>query len=183
MLVHLKRRNFGLKLNFESRTVAPPVSSWGLFAPNIDFLCMKAKAFRFHKTKRANNHIKQGDTLFFAHYPIGVTNDRLPAMLTNAIHARFGGQRTCHGHDHVPRTSKALRFNKISIFNRELTLIIRPKYEGNCIRFTDFCERFFYNGSLVTSWNLRVNNCDNWQRKRKKMDRDTRNWCYLRFYY
>jgi len=47
---------------------------------------MKAKAFRFHETKRANNHIKQGDTLFFAHYSIGVTNDRLPAMLTNAIH-------------------------------------------------------------------------------------------------
>jgi hypothetical protein len=54
---------------------------------------MKAKALRFHKTERANNHIKQGDPLFFAHHPIGVTNDRLPAMLTNAIHKLFVGAK------------------------------------------------------------------------------------------
>jgi hypothetical protein len=101
---------------------------------------MKAKAFRFHKTERANNHIKQGYPLFFAHHPIGVTNDRLPAMLTNAIHNLRWGQRTCHGHDHVSRVSKALRFNKILIFNCELILVIRPKDEGNCSRFADFCE-------------------------------------------
>ena len=82
-----------LRLSFESRTVAPPVSSWGLLASHIDFLCMKAKAFRLHKTEGANNHIEQGDPLFFAHHPIGVTNDRLPAMLTNAIHdLRFRGK-------------------------------------------------------------------------------------------
>jgi hypothetical protein len=81
-----------LKLNFEARTVARSVASGRLFASNIDFLCMEAKPLRFHKTEGANNHIKQGDTLIFAHNPIGVTDKRLPAMLTNAIHGCFGGK-------------------------------------------------------------------------------------------
>jgi hypothetical protein len=69
------------------------------------------------------------------------------------------------------------------IFNCELILVIRPKDEGNCSRFADFCEWFFYNTPSLFLWNLRVNNNDNWQRKRKKVDRDTKNWCYLRLYY
>ena len=81
-----------LKLNFEARTVASPVASGRLFAPNIDFLRTEAKPLRFHKTEGANNHIKQGDTLIFAYNPIGVTDNRLPAMLTIAIHNRFGGK-------------------------------------------------------------------------------------------
>jgi hypothetical protein len=85
-----------LKLNFESRTVTPSVSSGSLFASQIDFLGMEVKPFRFHKTERANNHIKQGDTLLFAHNPIGVTYNRLPAMLTNAIHISLKRQGTCH---------------------------------------------------------------------------------------
>ena len=80
------------KLNFEARTVASPVASGRLFAPNINFLGTEAKALRFHKTEGANNHIKQGDTLIFAYNPIGVTDNRLPAMLTIAIHGRFGGK-------------------------------------------------------------------------------------------
>jgi hypothetical protein len=81
-----------LKLNFEARTVASPVASGRLFAPNIDFLRTEAKALRFHKTEGANNHIKQGDTLVFAYNPIGVTYNRLPAMLTIAIHGCFGAK-------------------------------------------------------------------------------------------
>jgi hypothetical protein len=48
---------------------------------------MKVKPFRLHKTEGANNHIKQGDTFFFARNPIGVTYNQLTAMLTDAIHA------------------------------------------------------------------------------------------------
>jgi hypothetical protein len=72
--------------------VASPVASGRLFAPNIDFLGTEAKALRFHKTEGANNHIKQGDTLVFAYNPIGVTDNRLPAMLTIAIHSYFEGK-------------------------------------------------------------------------------------------
>jgi hypothetical protein len=53
---------------------------------------MEAKPLRFHKTEGANNHIKQGDTLVFACNPIGVTDNRLPAMLTIAIHGCCGGK-------------------------------------------------------------------------------------------
>jgi hypothetical protein len=53
---------------------------------------MEAKPLRFHKTEGANNHIKQGDTLVFACNPIGVADNRLPAMLTIAIHGCFGGK-------------------------------------------------------------------------------------------
>jgi hypothetical protein len=53
---------------------------------------MEAKPFRFHMTGRANNHVEQGDTFFFAYNPIGITYNRLPAMFTNAIHALFKWQ-------------------------------------------------------------------------------------------
>jgi hypothetical protein len=46
-----------LKLNDESQTLTPSVSSRSLFASNIDFLCMKVKPFCLHKTEGANNHI------------------------------------------------------------------------------------------------------------------------------
>ena len=104
-----------LKLNFESRTVAPPVSSGSLFVSQIDFLRMEVKPFRFHKTERANNHIKHGDTLLFACNPIGVTYNRLPAMLTNTIHASLKRQVTCHMLTICPSASKALRYSRILI--------------------------------------------------------------------
>ena len=47
-----------LKLDRQSRTVAPPVSRKMLFVSQIDFLRMEAKPFRFHKAERANNHIQ-----------------------------------------------------------------------------------------------------------------------------
>ena len=72
--------------------MAPSVSSGSLFASQIDFLRTEVEPFRFHKTERANNHIKQSDTFFFAHDPIGVTYNRLPAMLTNAIHISLKGK-------------------------------------------------------------------------------------------
>ena len=71
-------------------------SSGSLFASQIDFLGMEVKPFRFHKTERANNHIKHSDTLFFAYNPIGITYNRFPAMFTNAIHVLFKWQGTCH---------------------------------------------------------------------------------------
>jgi hypothetical protein len=55
---------------------------------------MKPKSFGFHKTERANNHIKQGDTFFFARNPIGVTYNQLPAMLTNTVHKFQWGARS-----------------------------------------------------------------------------------------
>jgi hypothetical protein len=47
---------------------------------------MESKPLRFHITEGANNHIKQSDSVFFARNPIGVAYNRLPAMLTIAIH-------------------------------------------------------------------------------------------------
>ena len=47
---------------------------------------MEPKPFRRHKTERANNHIEQGNALIFARHPIGVSYNRLPAMLTSVIH-------------------------------------------------------------------------------------------------
>ena len=67
MSVHLNNAETSvLKLNFGSRTVAPPVSRGSLFVSQIDFLRMEVKPFRFHKTERANNHIEHSDTLLFA---------------------------------------------------------------------------------------------------------------------
>ena len=104
-----------LKLNFGARTVTPSVSSGSLFASQIDFLGMEVKPFRFHKTERANNHIKQGDTLLFAHDPIGVTYNRLPAMLTNAIHISLKGKEHAICLRLVQAASNALRYNRILI--------------------------------------------------------------------
>jgi hypothetical protein len=47
---------------------------------------MKVKPCCLHKTEGANNHIEQGDALVFARNPIGVTQNQLTAMLTDAIH-------------------------------------------------------------------------------------------------
>jgi hypothetical protein len=55
---------------------------------------MEPKPFCLHETEGANNHIKQGDAFFFARNPIGVTYNRLPAMLTNTIHIFPQGART-----------------------------------------------------------------------------------------
>ena len=76
--------------------VTPSVSSWGLFAPKIDFLRMKLKPFRLHKTEGANNHIKQGDAFLFARNPIGVADNQLVAMLANVIHDFLHWQAKCH---------------------------------------------------------------------------------------
>jgi hypothetical protein len=47
---------------------------------------MEPKPLGFHRTEAANNQIEQGDAFFFARHPIGITDNQLPAMLTNAIH-------------------------------------------------------------------------------------------------
>jgi hypothetical protein len=47
---------------------------------------MEPKSFRRHKTKGANNHIKQGNAFIFARDPIGVTYNQLTAMLTILFH-------------------------------------------------------------------------------------------------
>ena len=57
-----------------------------MFASNADLLRMEPKPFGFHKTEGANNHIEQDDAFFFARNPIGVTDNQLPAMLTNTVH-------------------------------------------------------------------------------------------------
>ena len=116
-----------LKLNFESRTVAPSVSSGSLFASQIDFLRMEVKPFRFHKTERANNHIKQGDTLFFAHNPIGVTYNRLPAMLTNAIHVSLERQGTCHMLTICPK-GRRRRYVTIGFLSRPKNKSVDPSH-------------------------------------------------------
>jgi len=48
------------------------------FAANADFLRMQSKSFRLHRTERANDHIKQGNAVFFARNPIGATYNQLP---------------------------------------------------------------------------------------------------------
>jgi hypothetical protein len=48
---------------------------------------MKVKPFCLHRTEGANNHVKQGDAIFFARNPIGITRNQLAAMLTDAIHS------------------------------------------------------------------------------------------------
>ena len=48
---------------------------------------MKVKSFCLHKTEGANNHIKQANAFIFARNPIGVTDNQLTAMLTDAIHS------------------------------------------------------------------------------------------------
>jgi hypothetical protein len=78
---------------------------------------MKAKAFRFHKTERANNHIKQGDPLFFAHHPIGVTNDRLPAMLTNTIHNLRWGAKNMPWLRSYAKGIESIAFQQVLIFS------------------------------------------------------------------
>jgi hypothetical protein len=67
---------------------------------------MEAQPLRFHKTEGANNHIEQGYTLFFAHHPIGVTYNRLPTMLTNAIHFSSKWQGICHARIILSGTKK-----------------------------------------------------------------------------
>ena len=57
-----------------------------MLSANVDLLGVKPKPLGFHITKRANDHIKQGDAVFLARDPIGVTDDQFPAMLTNAFH-------------------------------------------------------------------------------------------------
>ena len=57
-----------------------------VFAFDNYFLRMEPKSFRLHTTKGANDHIKQGDTVFFAGNPIGIACNQLPAMLTNTAH-------------------------------------------------------------------------------------------------
>jgi hypothetical protein len=47
---------------------------------------MKPKSLGFHTTKGANNKIEQGNALIFARHPIGITDNRLSAMLTDVIH-------------------------------------------------------------------------------------------------
>jgi hypothetical protein len=86
-----------LKLNSELRMVIPLVLSWSLFASNFDLLCLKMKPFSLHKTARANSHIEQDDTFFFARNSIDVTCDQRAAMFTKAFHL-FGSRRqgTCH---------------------------------------------------------------------------------------
>ena len=59
---------------------------------------MESKPLRFHITEGANNHIKQSDSVFFACNPIGVTYNRLAAMLTVPIHnVRFFGKEHAMG--------------------------------------------------------------------------------------
>jgi hypothetical protein len=57
-----------------------------MFASNVDLFRMKPKPLGFHKAERANDHIKQSDTIFFARNPISVTDNQFPAMLTIAFH-------------------------------------------------------------------------------------------------
>jgi hypothetical protein len=93
--------------------------------------------------------------LFFAHNPIGVTYDRLPAMLTNTIHIFLRGKEHAICLRFVQGASKALRFNRIFIFDQETSLLIRPIDEGNYHRFLNFCKRFLYNTPFVTFMALR----------------------------
>src|SRR5215510_3483741 len=79
-------KNRGPQLNSKSRRVTPSISQRRGFGADTDFLRMQSKSFRLHRTERANNHIKQGDTVFFTRNPIGATYNQLPAMFTRTFH-------------------------------------------------------------------------------------------------
>ena len=57
-----------------------------MLAFRVDLLGMEPKPLGFHKAKRANDHVKQSDAVFFARNPIGVTDNQFPAMLTKTFH-------------------------------------------------------------------------------------------------
>jgi hypothetical protein len=57
-----------------------------MIASKIDFLCMEPKPLGLHRTEGTNDKVEQTNTLIFARHPIGVTNNQLSAVLTNAIH-------------------------------------------------------------------------------------------------
>ncbi len=87
-----------------------------------------------------------------------------------------------YAYDYVQGASKALRFNRIFIFNQETSLLIRPIDEGNYRRFIYFCKRFLYNTPFVTFMDLR------WtavriDKEKGKMVRGFEGWSRLRFYH
>jgi len=46
---------------------------------------------------------------------------------------------------------ESITFQQVLIFRSKNKLVIRPKDEGNSIRFMNFCEQFFYkNPSLLS---------------------------------
>ena len=92
--------------------MASAASSGSLFASQIDFLRTEVKPFGFHETEGTNNHIKESDTLIFAYNPIGVTYNRLPAMLTNTIHVLLKRQGTCHMLTICPRGVEGIAFQQ-----------------------------------------------------------------------
>jgi hypothetical protein len=47
---------------------------------------MKVKPFSLHKTVRANSHVEQDDTFFFARNSIDFACDQCTAMFTKALH-------------------------------------------------------------------------------------------------
>jgi hypothetical protein len=57
-----------------------------MLSANVDLFGVKPKPLSFHITKRANDHVKQGDAVFLARDPISVTDNQFPAMLTNTFH-------------------------------------------------------------------------------------------------
>jgi hypothetical protein len=83
---------------------------------------MEVKPFRFHKTERANNHIKHSDALFFARNPIGVTDNRLPAMFTIAIHISLKRQGTCHIFTIYPQGVEGIALQQNFYLKQEISL-------------------------------------------------------------
>ena len=86
----------GRKLNSESWTVTPSAPGWSSFALEIDFLGVEVKPFRLYETERANNHVKQGNTFFFARHPIGVTTINSPQCWQIRFIGLLEGQGLCH---------------------------------------------------------------------------------------
>jgi hypothetical protein len=73
---------------------------------------VEPKSLGFHRTEGTNGKIGQRNALIFARHPIGVTDNQLSAMLTNAIH-------------HIPPNGMHLR----SIINQsDGMLLARPSH-------------------------------------------------------
>jgi hypothetical protein len=128
--------------------VSPPVASW--FTWRSDFLRMESKPFCLHITEGANNHIKQSDSIFFARNPIGVTDDRLSAMLTIAIHNLFVRARNMPYARQNSSRLKAFGYYSFFLKARNNLWSSVLQVQGIAIVFMNFCKEIIYNSHFVT---------------------------------
>jgi hypothetical protein len=71
------------RLKAHSRTLIAPETARRVSACWIQHFGVKLESFRFHAAKRANDHVQEYNTVFFAYDPVSIPHDHLIAMLAN----------------------------------------------------------------------------------------------------